>query len=70
MVESRPRGSSRHLLAVLVVVVVLLGFLAVRLFEFPSDRLTIGAVVGGALLVIGALVLPAVLLSGWQSSEK
>ncbi|PCR92439.1 hypothetical protein [Natrinema ejinorense] len=69
MAESRPRGSSRHLLAVLVVVV-LLGYLAVWLFEFPSDRLTIGAVVGGALLVIGALVLPAVLLSEWQSSER
>ncbi|QLK27653.1 hypothetical protein HYG81_08625 [Natrinema zhouii] len=71
MVDSRSRGRdpSRLLLAVLVVIVPL-GLLAARTFEFPGDRVTIGAVVVGVLLFIGALALPALLLARWQSDRE
>ncbi|ELY68427.1 hypothetical protein [Natrinema versiforme] len=69
MADPRARNPSLLLLAVLLVVIPL-GLLAARALAFPVDRVTIGAVVGGALLVIGALALPALLLSGWQSKRE
>ncbi|WP_226480799.1 hypothetical protein [Natrinema amylolyticum] len=67
--RARPRRSGRLLLAVLLALVPL-GLLVARYLEIPGDRVTIGAVAGGILLVVGALALPALLLSSWQSTEE
>lgn len=69
MADSRIRHPRLLLLAVFLAVIPL-GLLAARVLEFPVDRVTVGAVVGGTLLVIGALALPALLLSGWQSERE
>ncbi len=59
-----------HLLLAVLVVIVPLGFLAAKAFEFPGDRVTVGAIVVGALLFVGALALPALLLARWQSERE
>ncbi|ELZ19806.1 hypothetical protein C477_07503 [Haloterrigena salina JCM 13891] len=38
--------------------------------RFDPSRITNWAVVGGVLLAVAAIALPAVLLSGWQSARQ
>lgn len=38
--------------------------------QFDPDRVTIGAVAAGALVVVAAIALPAYLLSSWQSERE
>ena len=47
-----------------------LAVLAVSRLEFPRDRISVGALVVGTLLVVGALAVPAVLFAGWQSEQE
>ncbi|MFA9417185.1 hypothetical protein [Natrinema sp. HArc-T2] len=63
------RDPRRQLLAVLVVSVSL-AVLAVSRLEIPRDRISVGAVVVGTLLVVGALAVPALLFAGWQSEQE
>ncbi|MDF9744771.1 hypothetical protein [Natrinema salsiterrestre] len=69
MADPRSRNHSRFLLVVLLAVVVL-GAWATRFLETPVNRVTVGTVVAGALLVVGALALPALILSTWQSERE
>ncbi|TMT87738.1 hypothetical protein E2L06_14525 [Haloterrigena sp. H1] len=63
------RDPRRQLLAVLVVSLPL-AVLAMSRLEIPRDRISVGAVVVGTLLVVGALAVPAVLFAGWQSEQE
>ncbi|ELZ22617.1 hypothetical protein [Natrinema limicola] len=47
-----------------------LALLAVSRLEIPRDRLSVGAVLVGTLLVVGTLALPALLFAGWQSGQE
>ncbi|MXV64503.1 hypothetical protein GS429_21000 [Natronorubrum sp. JWXQ-INN-674] len=42
---------------------------AIPLAAIP-DRVTPGLIVAGTLLFIGAIALPALMLSGWQSAQE
>ncbi|WP_254762122.1 hypothetical protein [Natrinema marinum] len=64
--RSRP---VRRLLLVLVAVAVVVAVAALSL-EFPRDRVTVGALIVGASLLVGALALPALILAGWRSSGE
>ncbi|QRV13683.1 hypothetical protein JMJ58_12035 [Haloterrigena salifodinae] len=59
------------LLAFVVVPIVAVIILRVTAIpRFNPSRLTNWAVVGGVLLAIAAIALPAVLLTGWQSAQQ
>ncbi len=47
-----------------------LALLTVSRFAIPRDRISVGAVLVGTLLVVGTLTLPALLFAGWQSSRE
>ncbi|MFD1563293.1 hypothetical protein ACFR99_07015 [Haloarchaeobius amylolyticus] len=67
------RRNSRNpgwLLLAVFVVSLSLAVLAASYLEIPRDRVTIGAVIVGSLLVVGALALPALLFAGWQSDRE
>lgn len=64
----RSRTAGRLLLVVVIAVTVLL--VGVTTLEFPRDRVTVGAIVVGASLVVGSLALPALLLAGWRSQRE
>ncbi|WP_222916348.1 hypothetical protein [Natrinema sp. SYSU A 869] len=71
MDDSRTRTRrSRWLLLAILLALVPLGLFIARFLEIPGDRVTVGAVVGGGLLVVGALALPALILSSWESDQK
>ncbi|ADB62146.1 hypothetical protein Htur_3282 [Haloterrigena turkmenica DSM 5511] len=58
-------------LAVLVVPVTAVVVLEVTaISRFDPSRITSWAVVGGVLLALAAIALPAVLLTGWQSAQR
>ncbi len=59
----------RVILSGVVLALVPLGLLAGRSLEFATDRPTIGGVVVGLLLVVGALAVPALLLAGWRAED-
>ncbi|WP_126662194.1 hypothetical protein [Haloterrigena salifodinae] len=59
------------LLAFVVVPIVAVIILRVTAIpRFDPSRITNWAVVGGVLLAIAAIALPAVLLTGWQSAQQ
>ncbi|QLG49459.1 hypothetical protein [Natrinema halophilum] len=66
MDESRQRNLPLFAVVAFVAVV---GF-GVALLDLPRDRITGGAVVLGVALVGLALVLPALILSEWQSADE
>ncbi|WP_440763567.1 hypothetical protein [Natronorubrum sp. DTA7] len=77
--QSRRLVSPALLLAVATVAIASVAALgALTLFEFDlptsltlSPRyVTVGTVVAGTLLVVGAIALPAYVLSGWQSTRE
>lgn len=58
-----------------VLLAILLGSLSLAVFAvsrlaIPRDRISVGAVVVGTLLVVGALTVPALLFAGWQSEQN
>ncbi|WP_254525329.1 hypothetical protein [Natrinema caseinilyticum] len=68
-------GDSRRRIFALLLSFVALAIGAAVVFaatslEFPRTRVTIAGVVVGALLVVVALALPALILSGWQSENE
>ncbi|WP_226004350.1 hypothetical protein [Natrinema salinisoli] len=69
MADSRSRNHGRFLPVVLLAVVSL-GVWATRSLEISVNRVTVGTIVAGTLLVIGALTLPALILSRWQSERE
>ncbi|OAQ51536.1 hypothetical protein HTG_15890 [Natrinema mahii] len=60
----------RVILSGVVLALVPLGLFAGRSLEFATDRLTISGVVVGAVVVVGALAVPALLLAGWQAEDE
>lgn len=64
MATPRSRIPGRPLLVLGLVVAVALGVAAAISFEFPRDRVTVGALVVGASLVVGSLALPALIFAG------
>ncbi|OLZ39626.1 hypothetical protein A6E15_00895 [Natrinema saccharevitans] len=69
MVAARLRDP-RLLLSGIVLASIPLGLFAGRSLELATDRLTIGGVVVGLLLVVVALAVPALLLAGWQAEDE
>jgi len=70
---SSSRRDSRDLRWLLLAVLVVglpLAVLAASRLEIPRDRISVGAVVVGTLLVVGALAVPALLFAGWQSEQE
>ncbi|RKD98425.1 hypothetical protein [Halopiger aswanensis] len=63
------RSPDRVLLGVILAVAVLLP-VAVTTFEVSPYRVTVGTAVVTALLLIGAVALPALLLARWQAAEQ
>ncbi len=77
--QSRRLESPLPLLVIAVVAIASVAALgALTLFEFDlptsltlSPRyVTVGTIVAGTLLVVGAIALPAYVLSGWQSEQE
>lgn len=69
MADSRRRNPTLLLLLAALAIGAVVVFAATSL-DLPRARVTVGAVVLGALLVVGALALPALILSGWQSENE
>ncbi len=59
-----------RLLLLIVVAVATVVVVAALSLEFPRDRVTVGALVVGASLFVGALALPALILAGWRSQTE
>ncbi|ELY45186.1 hypothetical protein [Natronorubrum sulfidifaciens] len=83
MSDERSRGRGRALLtqtlvfvAVLLFVLVLVALFVVGQsasaipLEAIPQRVSVRTVVLGAVLVVGAIALPAYLLAGWQSAQR
>ncbi|WP_254531815.1 hypothetical protein [Natrinema gelatinilyticum] len=69
MADSRRRNPTLLLLLATLAIGAVVVF-AVTSLDLPRARVTVGAVVLGVLLVVGALALPALILSGWQSENE
>ncbi|WP_440770767.1 hypothetical protein [Natronorubrum sp. DTA28] len=77
--QSRRLESPLPLLVIAVVAlasVAALGALTYLEFDPPTSltlsprHVTVGTIVAGTLLVVGAIALPAYVLSGWQSAQE
>ena len=77
--QSRRLNSPNLLLVIATVAIASVAALgALTLFEFglPTSltlsprHVTVGTIVAGTLLVVGAIALPAYVLSGWQSTQE
>ncbi|EMA33420.1 hypothetical protein [Halobiforma nitratireducens] len=67
MVDDRGRDPARLLLAIVVGVVVALP-IAVTQLEVSPHHVTTGTVVVTALLLLGALALPALIVAEWDAA--